>query len=426
MFHCVCLLAALAVAWPGGGQQGGPSQITFPFPTDLTSESGRGLLADSKYSAALTDLYDRYFGTRGPQLHVTPGVVSRIIESYGIDPESTNPWVTLLITVEANYDEGELKGDSLIVVNRVGNLVTARATLAAARSLADNDSVITVDIGSRAVTPPRPQTHGAGERAATGTRGTMSHKFDTGGLTGKGVLIGIIDSGLDWKHPDFINPDGTTRIVMLWDSTDQSFEESGIGSAPPYGGKLGTVYDRAAIDAALSGSGTVNSRDTGGHGTMVASVAGGNGRAAGNNAETYAGVAPGAEFVIVKQGTATVSDAAQWIVDVAEELGRPVVINFSAGYPAADRGRSWSINIALNELFDPAVRGRAMTVSAGNDGDTVMQASGRFGPKRPGQIDVTANAIEIRPGSDGSMLHCYFDPGDECAINIFCDFLFVN
>ena len=60
-------------------------------------------------------------------------------------------------------------------------------------------------------------------------------KFDHQGLTGKGVVVGIVDTGIDWRHQDFMNPDGTSRILYLWDIFDDTWEKSNhtVGSAPP-------------------------------------------------------------------------------------------------------------------------------------------------------------------------------------------------
>ena len=85
-------------------------------------------------------------------------------------------------------------------------------------------------------------------------------------LTGKGVLVAVLDSGIDYFHEDFRNGDGTTRIVELWDQT------------------LNRVFTREEINEALeagdreAGRGLVPSVDGSGHGTSVAGIAAGNGR----------------------------------------------------------------------------------------------------------------------------------------------------
>jgi len=109
-------------------------------------------------------------------------------------------------------------------------------------------------------------------------------------LRGEGVLLGIIDSGINYFHPDFRNPDGTTRITSIWDQT--------ITGRPPEGFFQGTEYTRQEINEALSqqnrlqGLLIVPSEDTNGHGTHVAGIAGGNGRASNGR---YVGAAPDAE-----------------------------------------------------------------------------------------------------------------------------------
>lgn len=86
-------------------------------------------------------------------------------------------------------------------------------------------------------------------------------------LTGKGVLVAIIDSGIDYLHPDFRNPDGTSRIIELWDQT--------IQGNPPSGYIMGTVYTREQLNAAIATGNRfqalemIPSTDVSGHGTHV-------------------------------------------------------------------------------------------------------------------------------------------------------------
>jgi len=63
-------------------------------------------------------------------------------------------------------------------------------------------------------------------------------------LNGTGVLVGIIDSGIDYRHPDFCNEDGTTRIAALWDQSVES-------NTPPSGYYLGALFTKEQINRAL-------------------------------------------------------------------------------------------------------------------------------------------------------------------------------
>ena len=154
------------------------------------------------------------------------------------------------------------------------------------------------------------------------------------GLSGNGVLLACIDSGVDYAHPDFCAPDGTSRIAILWDQT--------IPGNPPMGYALGSVYTRQQINEALAagsreaGYRIVPSRDLSGHGTEVLGIAAGNGQASGGQ---YRGVASKSDILVVKIGTAgsefagtvELMLALDYVIRKAMELGKPVAINLSFG-----------------------------------------------------------------------------------------------
>ena len=151
-------------------------------------------------------------------------------------------------------------------------------------------------------------------------------------LTGRGVLIAIIDSGIDYTHKDFINDNGTSRIKYIWDQT--------VDGNPPIGFKNGTEYNSEQINYALEQNNPysiVSQNDTIGHGTAVAGIACGNGRAS-NGKER--GVAPDAGLIVVKLGqkgaesfarTTEIMRAIKYVIDKAEKLNMPLVINLSFG-----------------------------------------------------------------------------------------------
>ena len=105
---------------------------------------------------------------------------------------------------------------------------------------------------------------------------------------GRGVVVGIVDSGIDIFHPDFRDPADSTRsrILAIWDQLDDS-------GPPPPGYSYGTLYTREDIEAALRGEAAIAVSDELGHGTHVAATAAG-------NSPVYTGMAPEAELVFVK------------------------------------------------------------------------------------------------------------------------------
>lgn len=151
-------------------------------------------------------------------------------------------------------------------------------------------------------------------------------------LRGEGVIVAIIDSGIDFTHNDFRNEDGTSRVLYIW---DQSVE-----GTPPAGFLSGAEYDNRAINIALENAfpfQVIPMVDTNGHGTAVAGIAAGNGRS--SNGENL-GVAPEADIIVVKVGTrgyrsfartTELMRAIKYVIDKAIELNKPVSINISLG-----------------------------------------------------------------------------------------------
>src|SRR5260370_39179603 len=93
------------------------------------------------------------------------------------------------------------------------------------------------------------------------------------GVSGNGVIVALMDRGIDWKNNDFRNDDGTTRIKFIFDLTDSTG-----ASAPGNTYGRGTIYTEAQINAALTGGPALPTRDAVGHGTTTAGIACGRGR----------------------------------------------------------------------------------------------------------------------------------------------------
>ena len=217
-----------------------------------------------------------------------------------------------------------------------------------------------------------------------------------GNLNGTGVLVGIIDSGIDYTHPDFCKEDGTTRIAALW---DQNSEEGN----PPEGYFLGTLHSSSQINRALKEELTERQRqfvpeaDISGHGTHVAGIAAGNGRASGGK---YRGVAYESELLVVKlaevrsgstmvSGTARLMEAVDFCIRFAMERNQPLALNLSYGTrEGAHNGRSL-LETYLNTVSSMAKC--VICVGTGNDGIGRTHAGGIL---KEGEAFVLELAVE--------------------------------
>lgn len=199
-------------------------------------------------------------------------------------------------------------------------------------------------------------------------------------LRGKGTLIGIVDSGIDYENAEFRNEDGTTRIVSLWDQS--------VNGRPPAGYLAGTEYTREQIDAALATEDKevrrqmVKTSDVSGHGTAVAGIAAGNGR--GSEGRRFRGATPEAELIIVKMGapreggfprTTELMRGVDYIVRKAVELRRPVAINISFGNTYGSHDGTSLVERFLNDIAD--MWKNVICIGSGNEGASAGHVSGK-------------------------------------------------
>lgn len=198
-------------------------------------------------------------------------------------------------------------------------------------------------------------------------------------LTGRGVIIAIIDSGIDIFHPDFLDTDNSTRIIAYWDQS--------VAGTPPSGYRYGNLYTSSDINRIINSysnskasSITPIPRDVSGHGTAVAGICLGNGASSDG---VYAGVAPDSMILAVRlrssitssyPNTAALMEGIDFAVKYASERNLPIVINLSYGN---NYGPHDGYSLVGNYLNTLKSYGRNVIVcGSGNEGASSIHAGG--------------------------------------------------
>ncbi len=224
--------------------------------------------------------------------------------------------------------------------------------------------------------------------------------------TGAGVLVGIIDTGIDWSHADFNDAGGQTRIQFIWDLNSTG--------TPPAGFDFGAEYNANQINA-----GSLTEEDISGHGSHVAGIAAGNGF---ESSGLYSGVVPEANIIFAKAydddlggfPEDDVMDAINYLVAKAVELGKPMVINMSlGGHMGPHDGTS-----AQEELIDDlSGTGLVFCVAAGNEGEMFLHDSGPASG-----TDITFNIPAYTPhagnGNDYALLDIWVDGSTSPSVTV--------
>lgn len=203
---------------------------------------------------------------------------------------------------------------------------------------------------------------------------------------GDGIVIGIIDDGIDWRHGSFVKEDGTSRILAIWDQTlsARGTETPGPGPVPtpPQRDSRGVVYLQGQISDALKGRATIRTKtERAEHGTHVAGIAAGNGRPATwcHTGSTYVGVAPNADLIVVRlKGSLEIGEnkrlvqALDFIFGFQDAIDRPKVINISLGDNLGSHDGTSTVERAIDayvETGDFLHIPHIVVKSAGNEGD---------------------------------------------------------
>lgn len=269
---------------------------------------------------------------------------------YGIPSEKINVLILTKINTEINYSAFS----KVEVHYQAGNIYSVTSSIESIKEIAKLKNVIRIEYIQHHLQIMDDTAH-IRNRIRDIKSGTppLLQAYD-----GSGIIVGIIDSGTDFNHPDFKDVTGKSRIKFLWDMTKP------LASNTPTAFGYGQEWDNTQIDL---GQCTHNDLPHYGHGTMSSGIAAGNGF----SVNKYEGMAPKADIIVValdfNRPGFTISDALQYIVTKSQLLNKPLVVNASVGdYYGSHDGTDLETQIINNLIAN--VPGRALIASCGNAG----------------------------------------------------------
>jgi subtilisin family serine protease len=303
---------------------------------------------NSKYNLTVPSNNDNTIIDEMVQLPIT---ITPIAAKYwGIDLSKIDPLISASIKYQGNISNIINQGVSISNIN--GEFASAHFPLSKLEDLNNMTEIIEIGIspvGSYTLDKSDLKVHGKEARTVTGQ-------------SGENIVVGIIDTGIDWSNIDFKN--GTnTRIKFLWDQTDLDITH---GSPPGGDFNYGIEYNNTTIDA-----GSCSEIDTDGHGTHVAGICVGNGSKA--PSDTYIGMAPKADIIIVKTdfSKGSLLDGVTWIAQKAHGLNKPWVCNLSLGLKYTSFDGLGKLDQGISTIVNSSDiiygTGKVIVASAGND-----------------------------------------------------------
>lgn len=320
-------------------------------------------------------------------------------------PSTDTQYISAFITVSDGFDREVLQKMGVGIGASAGNIISARIPSGSLLDVSELPGVIYIDVAGKVT----PMIDMAREEAGVPYEVTV-----TGGeklpLTGKGVILGVIDRGFDYTHETFRDADGNCRITRVWEQAGKS-DRYPVPTGFDYGVELTSPAD---IEQA-GGDVTGNS-----HGTHVAGIATGS---SAFRDGVYSGVAPGAEIVLVSMDatdgdSSHLADAMAYIFNYAESVGKPCVINMSLGSQIGPHDGTSSFDRMADALSG---EGRLLVGSAGNHGADSFHVSKSFAGAEDAPL-ATFIDFKSSPGvnNTGGTLDIWGDPDFNYGVELIC------
>jgi subtilisin family serine protease len=317
----------------------------------------------------------------------------------------------ITVAVEHTGNVADLAAAGFNVTTEVGSLAFGSMDLNRLTELASHAQVVRIDN----VNPVQKRL----DNSIPDIRADLvrTHSGDTWtGVTGAGITVAIIDTGIDYQHYTFRKPDGKTRILKIWDQTLTAIAgektPTDLPATHPLGAAVlsyGVLYNREDIDAALSTGNPlskVRHKDIDGHGTHVAGIAAGNGGQSGttdaagscHHAFKYTGVAPEADIIVVRKrglsdkdpakldGHSHTGDALRFLDEEARPkpaaipptTQRFMAVNMSLGIFFGERDGSQINSAMIDRVANANSNGFIIIKAAGNGGGDKRHAEGNI------------------------------------------------
>ena len=221
------------------------------------------------------------------------------------------------------------------------------------------------------------------------------------GLYGEGVIVAVIDSGIDYDNEVFINELGETRILEIWDQTQEG--------NPPEGYIRGNIYTRDEINSAIRNGNPLNTIDISGHGTAVASIAVGN---FAENKMNNIGIATKSDILVVKLGnpisgetgirdnisvgypkTSELMQAIDYCIRRGVELNKPIVINLSFGNTYGSHDGTSLIEQYIDDVA--GIGKTTIVIGTGNEGSTAGHYYEKIVPNTDSNVLLAVGEYEV-------------------------------